>query len=233
MAVFELSEGPPGNGKSLDAARLARKIYERNRKWHEKGNHRRKIYSNIKFAPHIETEWGDYLAYWSDLRQLCDLRDADIIWDEIANELDSRNWTNLTVEVKRMLSQHRKRGLDIYANTQDYEMVDKRARLMFTGVQRLWKIVGSPDPSATKPKIKRVWGIIVKRELENFRSANSMEDRKYALIPEALFFIEKELISMYDTTQDIPIGKPPPLQHLEKECERHGKGCDFKKVFHD
>jgi hypothetical protein len=233
VAIFDITEGPPGQGKSLDAGRIARKLLVRNRKWHEKGNPVRKIYSNIKWSNEFERELGIFGEYWSDLRELCELRDVDIIWDEIANELDARNWTNLTNEVKRMLSQHRKRGLDIYGNTQDYEMVDKRARLMFTRVERLTKLIGSRDTSATKPKIRHVWGVIIKRSLENFRSATSMDDRKYSPIPTDIFFIERALIDIYDTTQDIPIGKPPPLQHMEKICEKHGKGCDFRKVFHD
>jgi len=232
MAEFTVTEGPPGTGKSLDASRTARKLWLRNKKWAEAGNPVRKIYSNIKWSESFEKEMGEFCAYWSDLRELCQLRDVDIIWDEIANELDSRNWTNLTMEVKRMLSQHRKRGLDIYGNTQDFEMVDKRARLMFTSVYRMAKLIGSGDPSATKPKIKFVWGVIIKRELENFRSTSDMQSRKYGAIPSDIFFIEQELIDMYDTTQDVPIGKQPPLSHLERVCELHGKGCTYKATQH-
>jgi len=49
--------------------------------------------------------------------------------------------------------------------------------------------------------------------------------------------IQREIIEIYDTTQDIPLGKQPPLRHEVRVCEHHknngGSGeCDFCKTFH-
>jgi len=235
MATFEITEGAPGQGKSLYTARTALRILKRNLKWEEQGNPRRQIWSNLKFSPEFEAEFDGYISYWSDSSQLVKLRDCDIIWDEIATELDARNWPNLSIEMKRFLSQYRKRGIDIYANTQDFSMIDQRARLMISNVRTLSKIIGSRDISTTKPAPKYIWGLCMIRDVQNFRETDP-EKKKYDLIP-SFILISRDLVSIYDTRQDIALGKPPPLRHEIRFCEHHKDvggdgGCEFCKVFH-
>lgn len=235
MATFEITEGAPGQGKSLYTAKRTEEILRRNLKWHSRGNLKRPVYSNMKFSDDFEKKWEGFIFYWTDLDELVKLRNVDIIWDEIATELDSRNWINLSVETKRFLSQYRKRGIDIYANTQDFSMIDVRARLMISRVQSLKKIVGSRDISTTKPNPKFLWGLIICREVLNFRETDP-DKKKYALIP-SFFLIEKRLVAIYDTTQDIPAGKPARLKHTEVFCEFHDSGdplhqCNFRQVRH-
>jgi len=235
MATFEITEGSPGQGKSLWTAKRTRELLERNRKWHAKGNPKRPVWSNLKFSEEFEKAWDGFIFYWSDSDTLTKLRDCDIIWDEIATELDSRNFANLSIEMKRFLSQYRKRGCDIYANTQDFSMIDLRARLMITRVQTLKKLAGSRDISTTKPNPKYIWGIVMCREVENFRETDP-EKKKYGLVP-SLFLIRKELIKIYDTRQDIPLGQRPRLKHEVLFCEHYDNKdpdhkCSFKKVNH-
>jgi len=236
MATFQIVEGPPGQGKSLYTAHMSRKILRRNQKWEVKTGQRRKLWSNLRFSEAFELEWAGYIEYWADANDLVKLQDCDIIWDEIATELDSRNFANLSVEMKRFLSQYRKRGLDIYANTQDLSMIDARARLMISGVATLRKMCGSRDISTTKPNPKFIWGVIAIRDVENFRET-APEKKKHGFLPSFLF-ITKELISIYDTRQDIPLGKQPPLKHKVLYCENHtlagGDGsCTHCKTVHD
>ncbi len=238
MAIFEITEGAPGQGKSLYTARLAFRLLKRNQKWARQGKQRRVIFSNLRFSEKFEKKAGygtneSFLEYWTDTDKICKLHDCDIIWDEIATELDSRNFANLTVELKRFLSQYRKRGVDIYANTQDFSMIDARARLMISRTRTLWKIIGSPDPSTTKPVIKRIWGVIMIRDVQNYREV-APEKKKYELIP-GFMLIERELVELYDTRQDIPLGRPSPLKHIELVCEFAdvvGHECAFHKTIH-
>jgi len=239
VATFEITEGAPGQGKSLYTAKTSERILKRNAKWLKKGYPPRILWSNLKFSEAFEKKWGLYplglIAYWTDSSTLVKLRNCDIIWDEIATELDSRNWVNLSIEMKRFLSQYRKRGIDIYANTQDFSMVDQRARLMISNVRTLSKIIGSRDISTTKPPPKWIWGLVMIRDVSNFRETEP-EKKRYGIIP-GFMSITRELVSIYDTTQDIPLGKPPPLRHEVRFCEHHrgvgGKGdCDFCKTFH-
>jgi len=235
MATFEVLEGPPGMGKSLYSARITTALLKRNKKWAALGHPRRQIWSNQKFSPKFEHEAAGFLNYWIHTHQLVNLRDCDIIWDEIATELDSRNWPDLGVELKRFLSQYRKRGIDIYANTQDFSMVDVRARLMISRVATLTKIIGSRDISATKPSPKRIWGLVMVRDVENYREVNP-DKKVYEWLP-SFFFIKKTLVEMYDTRQDIPIGEKPPLKHEVRRCEFYAhadpnKICSHCKIIH-
>jgi len=235
MATFEITEGPPGQGKSLYTARTALRLLRRNQAWEAKGNPRRKIWSNLRFSSEFEEKFRGWIEYWTDSSTLVKLHDVDIIWDEIATELDARNWPNLSIEMKRFLSQYRKRGIDIFANTQDFSMIDQRARLMISAVRTLTKIIGSRDISTTKPPPKRIWGLVLIRDVQNFREVDP-EKKRYDFIP-SFMLIARELVEIYDTRQDIPLGKPPPLRHEIRFCEHHievgGKGgCDFCKTFH-
>lgn len=245
MATFEITEGAPGNGKSLYTARTAKRLFQRNLKWYLKGNPIRYIWSNLKFSEEFEKfasveilendtkKIECFIKYWSDSSTLVKLHDCDIIWDEIATELDSRNWINLSIEMKRFLSQYRKRGIDIFGNTQDFSMVDQRARLMISNVRTLTKIMGSRDISTTKPAPKYIWGLVLIRDVVNFREVDP-EKKKYEILP-SFMLIERELVNIYDTRQDIALGKPPPLRHEVRVCElhhKHGGNCDYEKVFH-
>jgi len=239
MAIFEITEGQPGQGKSLYTAQKAEELILRNIKWETLTGKRRLIVSNMKFSESFEKLYERYFRYWTDTSELVKCFDCDIIWDEIATELDSRNWTNLSIEMKRFLSQYRKRGVDVYANTQDFSMIDQRARLMITKVRTLKKLIGSRDVSTTKPPPKKIWGVIMIREVNNWRETDP-EKKKYDLFF-TIMFITKHLISIYDTRQDIPLGKPPPLKHEERFCELFGTkdpltgklhDCQFHKVFH-
>jgi hypothetical protein len=217
MAIFRVVEGAPGQGKSLYTARFTLDLLKRNLKWYKKSGIKREVWSNLKFCPALEKKYDGFIKYWTDTSVLCKLRDVDVIWDEIATELDSRNYLNLSEELKRFLSQYRKRGIEIYANTQDFSMVDARARLMISSVYTLKKIIGSRDPSNTKPPVKYIWGLIMVRDVLNFRETDP-EKKQYNILPN-FFFITRDLIEIYDTTQDIEQGELPPLRHIERHCE--------------
>lgn len=232
MAHFEIVEGSPGQGKSLYTADKATLLIDRNIRWYQKGGEKRVIWSNIRFSEEYERKclYGTkdtFLEYWSDTSVLCNLRDVDILWDEIATELDARNWSDLSRELKRFLSQYRKRGVDIYANTQDFSMIDARARLMINKVFTLRKLFGSQDISTTKPLPKYIWGFILIREVQNFREVDP-EKKKYNLIPQYLL-IQKKLVELYDTRQDIEMGKLPHLRHTERTCP----DCGYIKKSHE
>jgi len=230
MATFEIIEGKPGQGKSLYTARLARKLLKRNKKYFKKSGVVRKIYSNIKFAEKFEQEASGFLAYWSSTEEIVNLKDCDLLWDEIATELDSRSFASLSEALKRFLSQYRKRGVDIYANTQDFSMIDMRARLMVTRVASLWKIVGSGDPSPTKPKIKYIWGLVICSEVQEILT-DSPHKKKYSIFGHSFFFIDREDIEIYDTRQDIPLSPPLPIKKVHTEIQFVGGPKDSEKDY--
>jgi len=217
MAVFEIIEGQPGNGKSLYTSRIVRKLVKRNIKWFEKSGVIRPIYSNLKFSEAFEesatitvrkevdgdwqTEKVCLVRYWLNVDEVSKLRDCDLIWDEIATEMDSRTFSALSDEVKRFLSQYDKRGVEIYANTQDYSLIDLRARLFVTRVATMVKLIGSPRPSPTKPPVKHIWGLILVREVVEWKATDPSK-KQYQMIP-SFFLIDRDDVSIYDTRQSI------------------------------
>jgi len=229
MAIFEIIEGKPGQGKSLYTARKAKALLERNKAYFEKTKIVRKIASNIKFSEKFEKECGQFLVYWSSTQEIVNFRDIDLLWDEIATELDSRNYANLSEDLKRFLSQYRKRGVDIYANTQDFSMIDQRARLMVTRVATLYKLIGSSDPSPTKPPIKYIWGIVLVIDLSNWK-ADDPHKKKYSPFI-SFFFVDREDVNLYDTRQDIPQSPPLPIQKKYREIKYIGGPQNGKSEF--
>jgi len=229
MAVFEIIEGQPGNGKSLYTAKMVKRLVARNKKWYKKQGIIRPIFSNLKFSPEfedfatvIENEGSEnsrkisLIRYWQTVDEVSKLRDVDLIWDEIATEMDARTFASLSDEVKRFLSQYDKRGVEIYANTQDFSLIDLRARLFVTRVATMVKIIGSRRPSPTRPPLKRIWGIILVRDLTDWKATDPSK-KVYSLLP-TLFFINKEDVAIYDTRQTIE-ATALPVKTLRKQVE--------------
>lgn len=237
MAVFQCDIGMQGAGKSLRSARIIWMKYTENVEWFHKSGTVRKIACNFPLNLDVIEPGASkfFLPQWNDVKDLCKLRDCDVIWDEVANDLDARNFAMLSSEVKRLLSRADKRGLEIFANTQDFDMIDKRARRMMTGVFEVKKWLGSQRPCATKPVVEKPWGLFVSREFENYRDESAVMDpgkRQFSVIPHDIFFLEKRYLDLYDTLYETGTKKYPPLEHVEQECEIHGRGCSFKKISH-
>jgi len=225
--MIVLFTGLPGAGKSLKMADTLVNILYRNQKIHKKYGILRRVYSNLKLTTAVEKEFSTYINYWTDPAELIKIRNADVFWDEIATHLDSTQWQNMSLEIKRWLQQHRKFGIEIYGTTQDFAMIDKSMRRMTSDLFYLSKLFGSRDISSTKPKLKYVWGLsLVKR----FDPTTYEEDNKKAIGFPSFLPISKRGVNTFDTTQEIAAGKYPPLNHIERECIKDG--CSFHKVIH-
>lgn len=220
--------GLPGSGKSLRAAKVSLELLERNRKFYKKTGNVRYLCSNIKFAPHIESKYQDFIKYWTDPNELVHMRDVDVMWDEIATYLDSTQWQNVPLELKRWLQQHRKYGIDIYGTTQDFPMIDISIRRLTNDVYLMRKVLGSPDKSATKPHVKKPWGLILMRQVDP--NTFTSDKTEYKFIGFDWMFIKKIYCDAYDTTQEIKSGEYPPLRHIVRTCAN--PECGFRKVVH-
>lgn len=236
--------GLPGAGKSLKMAKTMVKILYRNRDWYNTQMQRfldkkeskmpilRKVYSNLKLSPEVEKEFLNertgLIKYWTEPSELVAIRDADVFWDEIATHLDSTQWQNMSLELKRWLQQHRKFGIEIYGTTQDFAMIDKSMRRLTSDLYILTKLIGSRDKSTTKPDVKHIWGVSM---LQNIDPQTYDEEKKKqaAGIPWPMW-ISKGAVDIFDTTQEIKAGKYPPLNHIERECG--DPNCTFHKVIH-
>lgn len=224
--------GLESSGKSLRLAKVTADILDRNSKWLEKTGLQRPIYSNIKFSKEFEdyaTLRGVEIHYWQNLDDLTKLDNADIIIDEVGTYFDARLWADLSLDVRRWLSQGAKRGIEIYGSAQDFAQIDLAFRRLVNHLYHIVKLVGSPRPSATRPPIKRIWGICSMRELNprEYKEDKKQFD-KTSVFP-SFFFIEKQYCEIFDTTQKIERSLPPLMKHIERECEDN---CGFHKILH-
>jgi len=220
--------GLPGAGKSYKMAQTIGAILERNKKWYEKTGVLRKVYSNLRLSAEVEAEYKDFVEYWVNPSELVFLKDADCFWDEIATHLDSTQWANMSLEIKRWLQQHRKLGIEIYGTTQDFAMIDKSMRRLTSDLFILSKLIGSPDPSPTRPLPKFIWGVCLVRSMDP--TTYDEESSKQAAGFPSFMFLSKDGIDIFDTRQEIKMGKYPPLNHIARECIT--PNCGFHRVTH-
>lgn len=226
--MIEIYTGLPGAGKSYKMAQVACELLYRNKKISKRYGIKRLLYSNIHFSAQIEKEFDGYIKYWAEPIELVDIRNADVLWDEIATHLDSTQWANMSLEIKRWLQQHRKFGVDVYGTTQDFAMIDKSMRRMTSDLFHLTKLIGSRDKSATKPPVKRIWAVVSVKRLD---PTTYEEDNKVSLnVVPSFMLISKEGTQVFDTTQEIKTGEYPPLNHITRRCGRND--CTFHRVIH-
>ena len=223
--------GLEGSGKSLKLAMVAEDLVMRNCKWFEKTGISRSIYSNLKFTD-VFTEWAKQrnvpIKYWKNQDDLISIESADVIIDELGNYFDSRGWENLSLDVRRWLTQADKVGVEIYGSAQDFAQVDLAFRRLVNQLYFITKVIGSARPAPTKPPVKTIWGICIMNSLDPM---GYKEDKKKfasrSMIPD-IFFIHEHSCRIFDTSQKIERSAPLPFKHSERFC----LDCGFKKQFH-
>lgn len=217
--MIYLTTGLTSNGKTLELARTAYKLLYRNRKWEKKTGKIRPLAHNFPISEKVMQEFGqEYFIRWNEPSELVKLRECDVLWDEVANSMDSSQWQHVSLELKTFLRQHAKRGIDIYGTTQRWGSVDLNFRSLVDELFTAHKVIGSRRPSATKPEINFVWGIIW---LEEMDQASFLEDKlkSIGMLGWRMMFITRDICDFYDTLYEVPITKWPPLRHVEQFCE--------------
>lgn len=227
--------GLESSGKSLKLGMVAVDLAYRNSKYLKQTGIARPIVSNLEFSPKffelVTKELGIPIMYWKNLDDLVKFQSADIIIDEVGNYFDSRLWADLSLDVRRWLTQGAKSGIEIYGSAQDFAQVDKSFRRLCNELHEITKVIGSPRPTPTRPPVKRVWGLCLMKELDP-RSYN--EDKKKFVssafnLPK-FFTIQRKYCEVFDTTQKIERSKPALLRHEELFCV--DPDCKFHKVVH-
>jgi len=231
--------GLEGSGKSLKLARIAQDLAWRNHKWYKTTGVKRPIATNMLFS-------AKFIAYcdklnvpiinWQNLDDLIKLEQCDVIIDEVGNYFDSRMWADLSLDVRKWLTQGGKCGIEIYGSAQDFAQVDKAFRRLVNGLYDIRKMIGSRRPSATKPPVKRIWGICLARELDPQGYDEDKKGFNGSFIPHP-FMIRRKDCDVFDTTQKIGRSEYPAMRHEVRFCQKHphfgGDGsCTFCKIVH-
>jgi len=223
--------GLESSGKSLRLAMKAKDLLERNYKWFLSSGVVRPIASNIQLSSsfHLLAEtYGIPVQYWKDLEELVELENCDVLMDEVGNYFDSRGWSELSLDVRRWLTQGSKCGVDIYGTAQDFAQIDKAFRRLVNELYHIRKVIGSPRPSSTRPPVKRIWGLCMVRELDPV-GYNEDEFKSRSIIP-SFFFIRRKYCDIFDTNQKIVKSKPAPYRHILRHCS--DPECDYCRITH-
>jgi len=220
--------GRPGAGKSLLLAQKLLEVLKRNKKWYKKTGILRPVYTNLRLNEQLEEKYKTYLRFWTQPLQLIEVQDADIFIDEIARYFDSAMWKETPLSIKAWLQQHRKIGVEIYGNAQDFSQVDISFRRMTSDLYYLVKVVSSRDPSPTRPPVKFVWGLSVVYTISPVDYKEDQKENKTSF--NSIMFINRERVEVFDTRQRIEAGNFPPYQHILRHCE--SKDCEYERVLH-
>jgi len=219
-------------GKSLALAMRAERVLKRNAKWKAKSGSVRPIVSNIAFSEAFMTsarKLGIPVHIWRDLDDLILWKNCDVFIDEIGTYFDARNWTNLSLDVRRWVQQGAKAGIELYGAAQDFAQIDIAFRRLTNEVHQISKLLGSPRPSNTRPPVRFIWGLCVSWELDAKSYKSTEAEMKLAWIFPGWFFIRKHFCDLFDTTQFLEKSAPPLFKHYERSCP----DCGLKKTFHD
>jgi len=238
MAKYVYS-GLEGSGKSLKLASVVKRLVKRNSKWFTRTGIARPIVSNMKFSEEFEEfarESHIPVKYWDNLDELIRVDNADVIIDELGNYFDSRLWADLSLDVRRWLTQGSKCGVDIYGSAQDFAQVDKSFRRLVDSLHEIRKIIGSPRPAVTKPPVKRIWGVCFAFAINPRSYKEDEKEYESGWFP-SVFFIHREDCEIFNTGQKILRSKHPAMRHEIHRCEHHvesgGNGeCNFCRIVH-
>lgn len=227
--------GLESSGKSLKLGMVVVDVAYRNADWKKKSGQVRPIYSNMYFSEQfkafVETDLGIPIFYWENLDDLIMVTNADVICDEVGNYFDSRMWQDLSLDVRRWLTQGAKQGIEFYGSAQDFAQVDKSFRRLVNNLYLITKVIGSPRPSPTKPPVKKIWGICMMRELDpvSYNEDSKKFKTEFMALP-SMFHIQRKFCEIFDTTQKIKRSKPPLMRHEELFCI--DPNCTYHKVVH-
>lgn len=219
--------GLPGSGKSLVSAKIMMGLLRRNINWYKKTGKIRYVYSNLKVSEkwkngHLKA--NEFVKYWENPMELVGIEDVDIVWDEIARHIDSRDWGNLNPKLKRFIQEQDKVGIDIYANTQSPMQVDVMFRRNCEQIWRVSKLCGSRRPSPTRIPSRIIWGICYLRKLERVSFGKEEDQEEFEPNFWAwphLRWIDPKTCNFFDTRQKIPYNYPP-LEHIKRNCPKCG-----------
>jgi len=187
--MITIIEGRPGMGKSIY---LVGEIFRHLRRG-------KRVYTNVAISDiAFASKYDKQLFSIDSLEDIVDLREGEIVLDEVHIYLNSRNWDKLDVKFQLFLQQHRKRGLNITGAVQSIKRADVVFRELIQIFYRIRKIV-----SFKVPYTRYAFGFFYLREYDpdDIESGGAKSNQK-ALSWPFLFFADPYIFQLYDTTQE-------------------------------
>jgi len=233
---IEVITGRAGSCKTAMLCQTLVRTLKRNKRFLEKSGKLRKVYLNFPVTTKLTAQYGQFLGYWKNLDDLILLEDCDIFIDELLIYFDAARWKELSLDVKRFIAIHRHLGIEIYSTSQDFAQVDVAFRRLTDQIYYLVKLLSSREPSATKPPIKRIWGVSMIYTISPVDYKEDQKENKTKF--HWLFFLTRAKCEIYDTRQKFEVTSETKKKELVYICEK-GDNCTeglggrpFRKVIH-
>lgn len=229
-------DGQEGSGKTLRMARYAVKALYQNKSYFKKTGNARPIYSNFKFSQKFEDKaasFGIPIIYWNDLSQLVGTTGCDIFIDEIGTYFDSRLWADLSLDIRRWLAQCDKNGVNIYGTAQDFAQVDKAFRRLVKKLFRVTKIMGTPRPHPTYPRVKHPWGPFNASPLDpkGYKEDDPKLSGSFLSYIAGFFWLSSDDYNVFNTNDAVVESAPLPLKRVVREWTNpETKQVEYKQV---
>lgn len=148
-----------------------------------------------------------------------------IILDELSLLLDANNWDSLPQQVKFLLRQHRKFGVDIIGFSQSVKDIDTKYRRL---VQKLYVV-----------KKLFVWSLFTSfgffwvREFDSDDIDKDRQDRRPLSIissPPEFVFADSSVFRAMDSWQilELTMQNTRVVEHVQLLCSIHGENCKLK-----
>lgn len=213
--MINVIQGRPGQGKSVYLVYLIQKFLSQNKK----------VYSNIdlKLSIKFKKRYNFiYIPNESIMSTLPDLREGEVVLDEVQTFLNSRKWDSLPIETQVFLQQHRKRGLNIWGALQSIKRSDKVFRELVQSFYEVRKVF-----VFSIPFLKSILGLFfIWQYNEDTIESSTGKYERIGFFPD-FAFIMSDTFSLYDTTQELNVQKLCPIC---KDTLRKKILCDHCQV---
>lgn len=213
--------GDKGQGKSYLLAKQLVRILKRNQIWHEKYELPKRpvcVMTTLGLSDWFVEQWTEYLVFFTEIQQLALISESDVFVDDISMRLDSRNWELLPQDTREWLYGSERLGCDLYFTAQKFSRVEITFRLLTDAVYVCTKGWGSPRPSATRPEVKRVWGIIFENEVPKSEYQKESFNQDEWSGGGRWHWLSKRYTSVYDHTNVTLTQGYAPLRCIVREC---------------
>lgn len=231
--------GLESSGKTYLLAKTFEECRIRNELWYKKYGFRRILAPNFSinpdYAEFIKNESpGNELRIWDKIEDVIEWEGCDFFIDEMLLYFDAVLWKDLSLEVKKWITQGAKSGNHVYGACQDFSQVAKSFRLVTNSLYKVTKIVGNKRPGKNLPPLKplfgigpKVWGIGRIRPQD---PKTALDDEQKSFEEESIFSIkfftfQEKYTRLFDTNQKLKASNIIWKDHRIEICRQHGEEC--------
>jgi len=229
--------GLESSGKSYLLAKSFDECLKRNFKWFRKYGIKRILAPNFPINPEyqefIEESGMVEFRRWERIEEIIEWEGCDFFIDEMLLYFDAQVWKDLSLEIKKWITQGAKSGNHVYGACQDFSQVAKSFRLVTNNLYMVTKIIGNRRPGPNLPPLKPLWGIGTKVwGMGRIRPMNPLkfDDESQKFEKESIFTIrpfifQEKYTRLFNTNEKLKASPIIFREHKTEICRQHGEKC--------